>query len=522
MKVRKVLSVLFLVVAGLLASQSAAKAQLKPLTFSLEKDSAGKDTRWIRFLFLGQFQANIPLEDYGTGVGGFRSKNEGGSLQFLARRMRFLTLVQASPDDVILFHIGVNNQGVASGGAPGEPTGPGKKPQLFIHDFTYDRRLVSGPDGSLFLGAGLNYWNGLNRYSSASGLNFVGIDLLFEELPFIETTDQCARKFGLYAKGNISSLLYRISLDFPFQPAASATVAPSPAGLNPTGFSAAALTALAPILPNVPFIDITSVGDIAYFNPAVATKMIQGYFAWNFFDKEVYTIPYTVGTYLGARKVFNVGAGFFVFPDGMLYKKSVSQVTAEANVISGLVAQNRLTSEQANQFLLLASKSEAPKAVTSWGASVDVYADIPLGEKAADGVFTGYLMYQYLYMGPNYYRPVGDAALIVTGHSFLAQASYITGSYLPVKLGIYAQFTGVIPQVEGNILTSSYFAKLRENGMWISYEGGLSWFISGHGARITVAYRASSRSVFGAAGVAGTIKHSDMTSRIFAQFTFAI
>ncbi len=43
----------------------------------------------------------------------------------------------------------------------------------------------------------------------------------------------------------------------------------------------------------------------------------RGIFQWQFLDEEANTTPYMTGTYLGTKKVFNIGAGFQYQPDAM-------------------------------------------------------------------------------------------------------------------------------------------------------------------------------------------------------------
>ena len=61
--------------------------------------------------------------------------------------------------------------------------------------------------GNLHVGGGLHYWNGVSRLSSNSTLNFYdnGMRLFFNWFN-IEVTDQFARQFGVYAKGQIRKI----------------------------------------------------------------------------------------------------------------------------------------------------------------------------------------------------------------------------------------------------------------------------------------------------------------------------
>ena len=58
------------------------------------------------------------------------------------------------------------------------------------------------------MGAGLHYWNGVSRLSSQSTLNFMTLDAPIFNWTNIEATDQFARQFGIYAKGQLDRLDY--------------------------------------------------------------------------------------------------------------------------------------------------------------------------------------------------------------------------------------------------------------------------------------------------------------------------
>src|SRR5207244_822739 len=49
-------------------------------------------------------------------------------------------------------------------------------------------------------------------------------------------------------------------------------------------------------------------------------KQVQGLFMWQFFDKEAHQTPgYNTGTYLGAKKVVNLEAGFISQKNAMVH-----------------------------------------------------------------------------------------------------------------------------------------------------------------------------------------------------------
>jgi hypothetical protein len=186
------------------------------------------------------------------------------------RRIRLMAYAQVSPRFLILTHWGINNQSFNSG----------KKPQLFVHDAWSEYAVV---DGKLHIGAGLHYWHGLSRMTSASTITFMALDAPIFNWPNIEMTDQFARQFGVYAKGALGRLHYQVAVNKPF------AVGAAKGSLDGT--------------PNLPAQNLLN--DRAAF---------QGYFDWQFFEQEAQLYPFRAGTYMAGKKVLNLGAGFYVHP----------------------------------------------------------------------------------------------------------------------------------------------------------------------------------------------------------------
>lgn len=49
----------------------------------------------------------------------------------------------------------------------------------------------------------------------------------------------------------------------------------------------------------------------------IGNNIIEGYFWYNFMDSEFVKLFYVVGSYLGIKKIFVLGIGFFVYFNGM-------------------------------------------------------------------------------------------------------------------------------------------------------------------------------------------------------------
>ncbi len=250
------------------------------------------------------------------------------------RRSRVLLYSQISPRFLILTHFGINNQNAVSGGYSGTD---GKKPQLFMHDAWAEYKVF---ENSLSIGAGLHYWNGISRLSNASTLNFLAYDAPISNWPTIEAIDQFARMLGVYAKGKLGKLDYRVAVNDPFLANTSAAIGPA-----------------------------------ANYNPRNNKKVYQGYFNYQFWEQESNLLPYMVGTYLGSKRVFNIGAGFMHNSDGMWRE--------EATALG-----SRIVEEDIDLF------------------GVDAFLDMPLNQESGTAL-TAYAVYYNYDFGRNNVRSIG-------------------------------------------------------------------------------------------------------------------
>ncbi|MEL6394228.1 MAG: hypothetical protein AAFR97_15915, partial [Bacteroidota bacterium] len=256
----------------------ADEHKYKPLKISLN-ESGSKYLRFILWHQMWVTTSNLAAD--------------GAKLQLTPsiRRSRILAYAQVSPRFLILTHFGLNSL------APKDLTtlgNNGDAPQLFLHGAWTEFKVSK--DNSLFVGAGLHYWNGLSRLSNASTLNFMTLD---QSRPFsawhsLGYGDQFARHLGVYAKGNFGKFDYRVSIN-----------SPSRAALN-GGQSFSDRSS----------ISYNGVNEADSEDLPVGNGVYQGYFRYNFLDAESIKLPYAVGTYLGTKKVFALGGGFYYHPDG--------------------------------------------------------------------------------------------------------------------------------------------------------------------------------------------------------------
>lgn len=363
------------------------------------------------------------------------------------RRLRLLAYAQISPRYMIVTHIGINNQTFTNGGAAGTANtggyGAGKKPGLFFHDAWNEYALILPQEGkkfSLSIGGGLHYYMGLSRMTMGSTLNFLAIDAPIFNWPLIENSDQFARQVGLFAKGKYSKLEYRFSINKPYA-----------TNLTPT--------------------DATSANDaVAVDNNGNAKWSKAGYVEYQFFDSESNFLPFKVGSYLGTKKMLNVGAGFYNAPE------------STRTSVNGAV--------QKHDISLFAA---------------DVFADLPIGDKAKKMALTAYSVYYNYDFGPNYLRNIGIMNTAVADPNFTgarpitgvgnSQPLIGSGSIWYTQAGLLLPNSNEKPKVRIQPFAAyaykNFDALDKASGQ---FDIGSNFFLDGHHAKITTQY--STRPVY--------------------------
>lgn len=412
----------------------------KPLTLKLSDDG----TKFIRFLFWNQLWARVTENNPGTlDIAG---NPQSTSLDIGIRRARILAYAEVSPRFMILSHLGINNQTFANGGVPGggatgnpgnlpvavEPeTGVGtaigisaKKPQLFFHDIWTEFKVTD----ALYLGTGLHYWNGISRMTSHSTLNFMAVDAPIFNWPLIELTDQFARQFGFYAKGKLGKIDYRLALNKPFAIGAGGRY--DEANSRPVA------------------------GNVLNDNWAT-----QGYINYQFLDQENNKLPYFVGSYLGTKSVFNIGAGWHHHPQATNSRTASGAIQTHDMTLFGL----------------------------------DTFLDLPLNT-ASGTALTSYVVYYHYDFGPNYMRNIGIMNVGFGAGSSQngpgnAQPTIGTGKIFYTQNGLLLpkSWLGENGRLQAfGALTHKNFEYFEE-GSW-QYDLGMNYYINSHQAKITLQY----------------------------------
>lgn len=305
------------------AAPPKADHSYKPMTLKLSDD--GK--KFIRFITWHQIwvtatQNNPDTKDVNGNLidGTNGSKSWTGDVAI--RRSRFLVHAQVSPRYMILAHWGINNQSFINGGAgagsnvtSSGASNNGKRPQIYLHDAWNEFAVIPG---KLSIGTGLHYWNGISRLTSNSTLNFMTLDAPIFNWANIEGTDQFARQFGIYAKGQLGRFDYRVHLNKPF------VFGSAPASVAKNGVSVNVLN------------EHWSQG---------------GYFKYMLWDKESNVYPFEVGSYLGGKNLLNVGAGFYRQKGATLYKTATDSTYNDQLCFGAdVILEKVLNKEKGNMF----------------------------------------------------------------------------------------------------------------------------------------------------------------------------
>lgn len=394
--------------------------------------------KYVRFILWNQIWLRHTEMNPGTMVSDDATKN---TWNIGNRRLRALAYAQITKRYMVLMHFGINNQTFINGGAPGTTGtggyGNGKKPQMFIHDAWNEYAVVLPGDAgefSLSLGAGLHYYMGLSRMTMASTLNFLTVDSPIFTWPLIDNSDQFARQMGMFAKGKYGKFEYRFSLNKPF----ATNIAP----INVTNPAAR----------------------VAVDNNGNPEFSKAGYVEYQFLDSESNLLPFKVGSYLGTKKVFNVGAGFYHQKDGT--RTSVNSQIEKHDI--ALYA-------------------------------VDAFADLPLGNaknKMALSAYAGFYNYNF---GPNYLRNlgimnvgsndpnfIGDKAIAGAGN---LQPMIGTGNIYYLQAGLLLPSNADKPKIRIQpfaAYTNKNFKALENSSS--QFDIGANWFIDGHHAKLTTQY----------------------------------
>lgn len=438
------------------------KKPIEELRLNLKEDGS----HFIKATFLNQTW--FRYADYNPGTTVLSSPASNG-FDIGLRRTRFQLYGQLTDHVTFYFQLGQNNFNFLSGngGAPDNNSAyVNRKTQFFIHDALADYRIKKGSD-LLFLGGGLTIANGLSRFSQPSIGTIMSMDVPVFAQATVDQTDEFSRKLSLFARGQLGKLDYRLVLTDPFP-------------VNTNGTVSAPLTA-APNSPNATF------AQVGHY------KQYQGFFSWNFFDKESHVTPYMTGTYLGKKKVLNLEAGFITQKNATWTGDGTTAGTKYHDM-------------------------------NLW--SVAMFYDSPL-DKEKGTALNGYVGYFHTDYGPGYlrYNGIMNPANGNTTPGALANSQgnafpmFGTGNVLYIQAG-YLMKKDLLGEGNGTLmpyftLQSAKYDRLdSQMNVW---DFGVNWFIKGHASKITLDYQL--RPTYSINGTALT-RDASMKSQAVLQYQF--
>ncbi|MEL7220969.1 MAG: hypothetical protein AAGJ93_06595 [Bacteroidota bacterium] len=376
--------------AGLNAQEAEEppKYTYKPIKLNMSEDGSA----FIRFLTWQQYWATSDLRE-----------GADSGLKPSIRRSRFAFLTKFNPKFLLFMQWGLNSLGTNNLDGLGNGS---SAPQMFLHDAWIEYNFSK----EFQVGYGLHYWQGLSRASNQSTINKMALDATRPVIHWhdIAQTNQFARKLGIYAKGTLGEKFnYRLALSSP-RGGGGMTDLPS---------------------------DSTGVAKFgAWTLPDGGNSIFEGYLSYSFWDKEGNALPFYVGTYLGNKKILNVGAGFYNFGNSS-------------------VASNKDGSIEYFNTTHLAA---------------DVFMEYPFGNKGENGMLSTYLAYYNFDFGP-------DADNTATVRA-------ATGSVIFGEVGYLLPGKKIMPYV--SFQSRNYDSA----GSGSTLNTGLAYFASGHNLKLNAEY----------------------------------
>ncbi|TXD83209.1 hypothetical protein ESY86_13540 [Subsaximicrobium wynnwilliamsii] len=390
----------------------------KPLRLNLNDNG----THWISFHTYAQFWMRGTENNPGSSLS---EEPQSSTFDISIRRFRLGIQAQLTEQLFVYSQVGINNLNYLS--PRGTPTD------------LLDAYAEYALSEALEFGAGKTAWTGLSRYSAPNTSKLLSHDIVLLALPTSDETNDLIRKLSVYAKGKLGALDYRIVYSKPFSPRNSANF------------------------------DSELIENSAKFTDKSTGNIYSGYFKWAFLDSESNKIPFSDGTYLGKKKILNIGIG------------------AEFQNMALASLQNGET-----QF----------HDMSLWAA--DVFLDLPINQKKTS-VLTSYLGYFNYDFGPNYIRNTGVNNPIVSVNPDQASFNGAGNAYPVVGTGnsIYAQIGYLFPylgatQKYGRLqpFVSYQYSDFEVlNDPMTTYDFGINWYLKGHLSKFTL--NLQSRPIYG-------------------------
>lgn len=383
----------------------------------LKKNLNESGSHFIKTSFVAQFWGRYNENNPGTLVDGF-SQNTTSDIGI--RRLRFNVFGQVT--DRVAFHVqfGQNNFSYLSKQQAGS----------FFHDALAEYKISK--KGLATFGAGLTGYSGLLRYAAPSVVSILGLDAPLYQQVTNGVNDQFLRKLSVYGKGQFHHFDYRFVLTKPMS-AVNSLVAFPALNQNQAVFS---------------------------FRPPHWQQ--QGYVMYQLFDQESNALGYTTGTYLGKKKILNIGVGM------------IHQAKA--------------------MWLLHTSGDTTETDMTLMGA--DIFGEFPLSPRK--NTLTFYVAFSDYQMGKNFMRNLGvmnPANGVMVGQSLAGGGNTVpligTGQTIYGQIGYKFKDELLLEKGTLQVYTSAQMSRYSYlNDAMLLFEGGVNWLIHGtHGAKLTFGFQ---------------------------------
>ncbi|MES2656376.1 MAG: hypothetical protein V4620_12350 [Bacteroidota bacterium] len=438
-------TIVICLILGALSINSNVNAQTKP-DKELRLNLNDEGTHYIKTTLTAQLWGRYTDMNPGSTIGGF---NNPSSFDIGIRRMRQQIFGMVTDKVFFYSQLGINNfNNIAD-----------RKPGIFFHDVLAEYYVTPK---ALQVGMGLTAWTGFTRFASPAVASIMGFDAPLFEQNTNDANDQFLRKLSIYAKGKIGKLDYRFIVSDPLLASKAAGSVVKTIGVN---------------------------SDFSYKPPHMQTS---AYVMYQFLEEESNLTPYMTGTYLGKKRVFNVGAGFQYQANAMWrYGDAVLKDTIQEDMLN---------------------------------YAIDAYYDAPMGTKGM--AISAYVTAMYLGYGKNYIRNLGvmnPADGVAAGTPTINGAGNAfpmmgTGTIIAGQVGVLLP-QNVLGEKNGQLqpyimVLHGNFDRLQQS--MLQYDAGLNWYINGYRSKLTLNYQ--NRPVFSNTD----LKESDRKSMVVLQFQIAI
>jgi hypothetical protein len=414
-------------------------------------------SHYLKWTFMNQVWFRYNQSNPGTTVMNDRTPQ---TFDIGLRRTRIQFYGQLTDHTFFYTQIGQNNFNYLAG--QNSANNGNRKFQIFFHDALGEYKVWKDND-KLKLGGGLTITNGLSRFSQPSVGTIMTLDVPVFAQATVDQTDEFSRKLSVYARGQVGKFDYRVTVSDPFPVTSNGSAAPA-------------------------------LGQYANFSQVGHHKQYQGFFIYNFFDKETHTTPYMQGTYLGKKKVLNLEAGVMTQRAATWSKEALATDTSFHTM-------------------------------TLW--SVAAFYDAPLNTEkgTALNAYVGYFDYEY---GPGYLRYNGimnPANGVQAGYAPNTQGNaypmFGSGNIFYAQVG-YLMKKDLLGDGHGTLmpyasLLSAKYHRLDQQMNVIDV--GVNWLIKGHGSKISLDYQ--NRPVYELQG-SGEYRKTGNKGQVVLQYQLSI